>query len=149
MHRNKFGEYFFRTVPLDIIEGPHKVTFVSLAILLEPNEYNMVDIDIVWKIKATEGYLGEWEFNNYDYLIRGVFFYFNFYEFNQNYNKIIDKLKKLLFLTETNFVPLNYKSYLISDELRSKRVSDSKTLWIDIGLPAVAGKQITKFRQKK
>ena len=92
MHRNKFGEYFFRTVPLDIIEGPHKVTFVSLAILLEPNEYNMVDIDIVWKIKATEGYLGEWEFNNYDYLIRGDFcFTLISSNFNQNYNKIIDK----------------------------------------------------------
>ena len=142
MHRNKFGEYFFRTVPLDIIEGPHKVTFVSLAILLEPNEYNMVDIDIVWKIKATEGYLGEWEFNNYDYLIRG-----DLTLISTNLIKTITKLlinkKNSLFLTETNFVPLNYKSYLISDELRSKRVSDSKTLWIDIGLPAVAGRQIT------
>ena len=53
MHRNVFGEYFLRMVPFEIIEGPYKMTFLSFAILLEPNEYNMVDLDRVWKSKAT------------------------------------------------------------------------------------------------
>lgn len=71
MHRNLFGEYFLRMVPFEIIEGPYKMTFLSFAILLEPNEYNMVDLDRVWKSQATSGYLANWKFTNFDYLISG------------------------------------------------------------------------------
>ena len=72
MHRGKFGEFFFRSITLELIEGPQKTTLVSLAILLEPNTYNMMDIDVVWKRKAIAGYLGEWEFHHYDYMIKGT-----------------------------------------------------------------------------
>ncbi len=71
MHRLKFGEFFFRTVVLELIEGPRKITFVSLAILLEPNEYNMVDIDSVWMQSATSGFLGSWPFGVFDFKITG------------------------------------------------------------------------------
>ena len=73
MHQMKFGEYYFRTVVLDLVEAPKKTTVVSLAVLLEPNEYNMVEIDVFGKRKALQGYLGEWKFSNYDYIIKGKF----------------------------------------------------------------------------
>ena len=75
MHRKKFGEFFVRSVVLDLVKGDSskKETLVSLALLFEPNVYNMVDVDIVWKVKAISGYLGEWKFSNYDYIIKGLF----------------------------------------------------------------------------
>ena len=78
MHRQKFGESFVRSVVLELVEGDSskKETLVSLALLLEPNVYNMVDIDVVWKLKALSGYLGEWKFSNYDYIIKGEYFEF-------------------------------------------------------------------------
>ena len=72
MHRQKFGEFFFRSVALDIVEGPKLATMVSMAVLLEPNLYNLVDIDATWRVKAMEGYLGEWTFEEYDYMIKGI-----------------------------------------------------------------------------
>ena len=71
MHRQKFGEFFIRTIPLELIEGPQKTTFFSLAVLLEPNAYNMMDIDVVWKRKANTGYLADWKFDHQDYMIKG------------------------------------------------------------------------------
>ena len=65
---------------LDLVKGDSskKETLVSLALLCEPNVYNMVDVDIVWKVKAISGYLGEWKFSNYDYIIKGLFFRYLF-----------------------------------------------------------------------
>ena len=75
MHRQKFGEFFVRSLVLELVEGDSskKETLVSLALLFEPNVYNMVDVDVVWKRKAIGGYLGEWKFSNYDYIIKGKF----------------------------------------------------------------------------
>lgn len=109
MHRQKFGEYFFRAVVMEYIKGPRAITFVSLAILLEPNEYNMVDIDAVWKTMANTGFFGEWEFTPFDYLI-----------------------------TETQYVPVDFKDYLYAKTLRSEYVLDTLEFWMDIGAPSLA-----------
>ena len=46
MHQMKFGEYYFRTVVLDLVEAPKKTTVVSLAVLLEPNGYKKTLIEV-------------------------------------------------------------------------------------------------------
>ena len=81
MHRKKFGEFFVRSVVLDLMKGDSskKETLVSLAFLFEPNVYNMVDVDMVWKVKAISGYLGEWKFSHYDYIIKGMFLKYSKY----------------------------------------------------------------------
>jgi hypothetical protein len=110
MHRQKFGEFFFQTVILEMIQGPRDITFVSLAILLEPNDYNMVDIDSVWKRKANAGFLGAWTFSNYDYVIK-----------------------------ETKFVPTDFQPYLIAKQLRSDLVLDTDEMWYGVAVPSIAG----------
>ena len=73
MHRQKFGEYFFRTVVFMLAKGLRKATLVSLAILLEPNPSNLMDIHTVWRAKASTGLMGEWKFSSDDYLIKGIY----------------------------------------------------------------------------
>ena len=49
MHRQKFGEFYFRTVALEYFPAEQrKKTIASLAVLLEPSHYNLVDVDSVW-----------------------------------------------------------------------------------------------------
>jgi hypothetical protein len=49
MHRQKFGEYYFRTVVMEYLSAQQsRKTIVSLAVLLEPSHYNFIDIDTAW-----------------------------------------------------------------------------------------------------
>ena len=121
-------------VPFEIIEGPYKMTFLSFAILLEPNEYNMVDLDRVWKSKATSGYLANWKFTNFDYLISGNIDFKMCFVFRlcTNWNSFSSRV-------ETNYVPKNMKSYLEIPALRSERASDAEVFLLDISLPSILG----------
>lgn len=74
MHRQKFGEFFHRILILDLIKTPiqgNKETFVSLCVLLDPNEDNFIDLDSVWRDKGVKGYLGPWKFGLWDFVIKG------------------------------------------------------------------------------
>ncbi len=53
--RNCFAEFFFRSVVLEYLQGDVlKDTIAVVAILLEPNEYNLVDMDTVWRRQASK-----------------------------------------------------------------------------------------------
>ena len=123
-------------VPLEIIEGPYKVTFLSFVILLEPNEYNMVDLDRVWKSKANSGFLANWKFTNFDYLVSGTF------TFSLMIGYQLRAFSKNLFvfvILETNYVPMEMKSYLEIPALRSERASNAQLFLVDVSLPSILG----------
>ena len=70
MHRQKFGEFYFRTVVMEYFPAEQrKKTIASLAVLLEPSHYNFIDIDSTWgglaldaKQFGTFGALGQNDF---------------------------------------------------------------------------------------
>ena len=77
MHRQKFGEYYFRTVVMEYFPAEkQKKTIASLAVLLEPSHYNLVDIDSIWGGLAVDvkkfGTFGH--FVQEDYVTSGMFF---------------------------------------------------------------------------
>ena len=52
-----------------------------------------------------------------------------------------DATKNHYSFSETSFVPIAYRKYLIADILRSERVLDTDELWYGVGVPSLAGKQ--------
>ena len=49
IHRQKFGEFYFRTVVMEYFPTEQRTkTIASMAILLEPSHYNFIDIDSTW-----------------------------------------------------------------------------------------------------
>ena len=75
MHRQKFGEYYFRTVVMEYLrEEPSKKTIASLAVLLEPSHYNFIDIDTTWGEMARAQIKGGLfkDFTNNDFVTSGT-----------------------------------------------------------------------------
>ena len=73
MFRYCFGEFFFRAVVMDYWQGPLLGdTIVFMAFLLEASEYNVVDVDTVWKRQAATGTLGEYPINKDSFVVYGI-----------------------------------------------------------------------------
>ena len=77
--RHKFGEFFFRVVVFEYLEdsGEESTTVASLAVLLDKNPYNLLDVDSVFSGCADRGSLGvSWTrpFTSNDFVINGIDF---------------------------------------------------------------------------
>ncbi len=73
LFRNRFGEYFFRSVVMEYFEGPVLGdTIVSMAFLLEENEDNLIDVDSIWLVQIREhGQLGNHPIRTDGYIVSG------------------------------------------------------------------------------
>ena len=69
--RQRFGEFFFRVVVLDYFKNAEHTILVSLAVLLNKNQYNMVDVDAVFKGCADQNRFADWVFTQDDYVVTG------------------------------------------------------------------------------
>ena len=75
MHRQKFGEYYFRTVVMEYLSAQQKrKTIASLAVLLEPSQYNFIDIDTTWgELALDDNKYGVFEaFTQNDFITSGT-----------------------------------------------------------------------------
>ena len=72
--RNCFGEFFFRSVVLEYLQGDIlKDTIVTMAFLLEPSEYNIVDVDTVWRRQAVgQKVIGNYPLSEESFVIYGI-----------------------------------------------------------------------------
>ena len=70
--RHKFGEFFFRVVVFEYLEDSGESTVASLAVLLDKNPYNLLDVDEVFSGWADRGSLGTRPFTSNDFVINGI-----------------------------------------------------------------------------
>ena len=71
--RTKFGEFFFRAVVMRYHDGPVLGdTVASIGILLEHNEYNIVDVFSSWNAQAKTYFLGKHFFMQDSYIVNGI-----------------------------------------------------------------------------
>ena len=73
--RNCFGEFFFHSVVLEYLQGSIlKDTIVTMAFLLEPSEYNIVDVDTVWRRQAVgQKVIGNYPLSEESFVIYGIY----------------------------------------------------------------------------
>ena len=77
LHRQKFGEFYFRTAVMEYLpaaDSQRSKTVASLAVLLEPSNYNLVDLDSVWGGLAVDaGAFANWKpFGPDDFITSGM-----------------------------------------------------------------------------
>ena len=71
--RHQFGEFFFRVVVFEYFEDSRdRSTVVSMAVLLDRNQYNLIDTDSVFSGCADRGFFGNWHFTPDDYIVNGI-----------------------------------------------------------------------------
>ena len=115
-----------------------KKTIVSMAILLEPSEYNLVDIDSTWgRLAVNEKRFGTFgEFDQEDFVTSG-----KFSSVEMNGHKTI-KIYKNPFLStflEMRLVPSYFQPFLIAKTPRSSHKLDVSGYLLDICVPAFSG----------
>jgi len=117
MFRYCFGEFFFRSVVMDYWKGPLLGdTIVFMAFLLEASEYNVVDVDTVWKRQAATGSLGEYPIDLESFVVYDV-----------------------------QYVPTNFKQFLVAEVTRQERVLDTVEFLTAVGVPSFFGMLVVFF----